>query len=52
MAEEKARPSVSIVITAYNTGSYLCRCLDSVAAQTLRDWECVCVDNGSTDGGG
>lgn len=43
---------MSILVTAYNTESYLPRCLDSIRAQTLDDWECVCVDNGSTDGSG
>lgn len=43
-------PTVSVVIPVFNTGPYLAECLDSVVAQTMRDIEVICVDNGSTDG--
>lgn len=42
----------SIVIPVYNVAPYLRECLDSVIAQTCSDWECICVDDGSSDGGG
>ena len=37
-------------MVAYNAGDYLQPCLDSLAAQTLRDFECLIADNGSADG--
>jgi len=40
---------VSVVIPVYNAQNYLCQCLDSVCAQTLREIEILCVDDGSTD---
>lgn len=40
---------LSVVIPVYNVAPWLRECLDSVRAQTLRDWECICVDDGSTD---
>lgn len=40
---------VSVVIPAYNVERHIVDCLASVRAQTLTDWECVVVDDGSTD---
>lgn len=45
-------PKLSVIIPVYNVTPYLRVCLDSVLAQTITDWECVCVDDGSTDGSG
>lgn len=44
-----AAPIVSVVIPVYNIEAHLRQCLDSVAGQTLRDIEIICVDDGSTD---
>lgn len=42
-------PRISIVIAAYNCERYLSQTIGSIQAQTVRDWECVIVDDGSTD---
>ena len=43
---------VSIIIPVYNVKKYLPRCIESVLAQTLGDFEALLVDDGSTDGSG
>ena len=42
-------PNVSVIIPSYNLGEYLGETLRSVQDQTFRDWECLVVENGSSD---
>ncbi|MHC6629670.1 bifunctional glycosyltransferase/CDP-glycerol:glycerophosphate glycerophosphotransferase [Streptomyces globosus] len=42
-------PRLSIVVPVYNVELYLDECLESIAAQTFADFECILVDDGSTD---
>lgn len=46
----KSNIRVSLVIPAYNEESHLTACLDSVAAQTVKPFEVIVVDNNSSDG--
>ena len=41
---------ISVVVPVYNSERYVRSALDSVLGQTHSDWECICVDDGSTDG--
>lgn len=40
---------ISVVVPVYNMEKFLARCLDSLLAQTIRDFEILLVDDGSTD---
>ncbi|NHM13843.1 glycosyltransferase [Xiamenia xianingshaonis] len=42
-------PKVSIVVPIYNVSDYVGECLDSILAQTLKEIEVICVNDGSTD---
>jgi glycosyltransferase involved in cell wall biosynthesis len=42
-------PVLSVIVPSHNLGEYLPETLDSVLAQTFQDWECIIVENGSTD---
>ncbi len=44
-----SRPLVSVIIPTFNRLAYLVEALDSVAAQTFRDYEVIVVDDGSTE---
>lgn len=43
-------PKVSICIPTYNRKNYLRKTIESIFAQTYKDYEVVLVDDGSTDG--
>jgi glycosyltransferase involved in cell wall biosynthesis len=42
-------PSVSVIVAAYNAERYISETLDSIFAQTFKDYEVIVVDDGSTD---
>ena len=43
---------ISVIVPIYNTQKELRKCLKSIACQTYRELEIICVDDGSTDKSG
>ena len=44
-----ASPAVTVVVPCYNESEFLGATLESVRRQTFTDWECIVVDDASTD---
>lgn len=42
--------TISVIVPVYGVEVYLPRCVDSILAQTYRDFELILVDDGGTDG--
>ena len=45
-------PLVTIVVPVYNVAPYLGQCLESIRAQTYPHFQCILVNDGSTDNSG
>lgn len=46
---ENSNIKFSIIVPVYNVEKFLRESLDSIVAQTLKDFEVICVNDGSTD---
>lgn len=40
---------ISVIIPVYNTADYLCRCLNSILNNDYKNFEIICINDGSTD---
>ena len=49
LADTSKPPLVSVIIPCYNLSEFLPEAVESVVKQTFTDWECIIVDDGSTD---
>lgn len=43
------RPKISVIIPCYNQAAFLPKAISSLQAQTFEDWECIIINDGSTD---
>lgn len=41
--------SITVIVPVFNTSEYIEKCLDSILAQSFKDFEIICVDDQSTD---
>ena len=48
----KAESLLSVIVPIYNAEFYLHKCIDSILAQTFREFELILVNDGSTDSSG
>lgn len=45
----KELPLVSVIVPCYNHAAFLADALDSVRSQSCQSWECIIIDDGSSD---
>ena len=45
----KIQPCISVLVPIYNVEQYLDECLSSLLTQSFRDFEVICINDGSTD---
>lgn len=45
----KSDPKISVIIPCYNQAAYLPQTLESVLSQSYLNWECLIINDGSTD---
>jgi glycosyltransferase involved in cell wall biosynthesis len=43
------KPKISIIMPTFNRAKYIAEAIRSVQSQTLREWELIVIDDGSTD---
>lgn len=49
MAYFAMNPRFSVIVPLYNKAPFVKKALESIISQTFTDWECIIVDDGSTD---
>jgi glycosyltransferase involved in cell wall biosynthesis len=48
-SDSRRKPRFSILVPAYQASRTLAETLQGIADQTFEDWECIVIDDGSTD---
>lgn len=42
-------PTITIIMATYNRAQYIVESIESIQAQTFKNWECLIIDDGGTD---
>ena len=45
-------PAISVILPVYNAEAYVREAVESILNQTFTDFECIIINDGSTDGSG
>ena len=49
MIEQRKKPEISIIMATYNRSHFIEEMLNSILNQSFWDWECIIIDDGSSD---
>src|ERR1700749_5095001 len=49
MLNKGQQPIISVIVPCYNYGHFITEDLNSISAQTFTRWECIIINDGSTD---
>ena len=49
MCKNKTSPAISVIVPVYNEEKFIRNCLNSIVNQTMKDFEVIIVNDGSTD---
>lgn len=52
MAVKMSDIKITVIMPVYNVENYIRNCIDSLIAQTFKDWELIAVDDGTPDKSG
>ncbi|MCM2138022.1 glycosyltransferase family 2 protein [Vagococcus fluvialis] len=50
MEKTEQHPIISVIVPMYNVANYIGECIESLKKQTFSHFECLLIDDGSTDG--
>jgi GalNAc5-diNAcBac-PP-undecaprenol beta-1,3-glucosyltransferase len=49
LMQKKFQPEISVIMATYNREHFIKKALDSIIGQSFQNWECLVIDDGSSD---